>query len=723
MAESSLPHYVIAETPLSEKKHQKSTPYYFSTTLPTTQDLTTRPSLGTTRQLPFSHSIFNPHSNKHSKISFTTTKVNGNFEYLDIHRPIFDPSKLESTTIQNIEKDEKITRPIYNPGALEDLIIPNNITTKLEATTPQLKEKESIPNRPMYVPSILESLARSKNKVATKVEFPTHQNVDTKDILIRPVYDPSELEDLTGSRYRINRPVYDPNRFTTTPQPQKVIKIKNNRPIFEPTRENTKLRRPVFNPNKEGTTQRSSGPKVVRVENNRPIYEGSLEARSENGPQGLELVTTERPIPTFIPLIESRIPYDKYQNDRITRPIFDPSKLEIISQSRNKFGSKIQRPIYDPLALDLENRNNFRNQKTSFKPNMVSTTEISKSKIHLPNLDPNKFSTQNPLRRSPVYERIKLKYPSTTEEPVRRISFKPLLSTIYPDLYETTERRPNFELIGTKLEELISSLTTTRKRYEESTGRTLHFDDVETNDINTDGRNNRRIDEVTEKEKTSTTEITEDSTVVLDSTTEDFTMSTNIIETTTFGEFTEVTTLETTDQPITTEISTNKTHINITTEIVTNKIECIDSTQSSQDILEERIDNEVTETTTDFTTTEFPTTLPTTLEDVKNVSTTVSSLKKIDDLEDILNITTLGKKEEDYEFDYNVPTLPPSLPNLRIIPFVAADAVVEEKGSATVNYPSLVQERIGHITEASAFQYFSPPAETEGKKQFHFSLY
>ncbi|CAB3252152.1 unnamed protein product [Arctia plantaginis] len=52
-----------------------------------------------------------------------------------------------------------------------------------------------------------------------------------------------------------------------------------------------------------------------------------------------------------------------------------------------------------------------------------------------------------------------------------------------------------------------------------------------------------------------------------------------------------------------------------------------------------------------------------------------------------------SKKAEDYDYDYNEPTLPPSLPNLKIIPFVAADAVVDDELSKDVHeYPSLDRE-------------------------------
>ncbi|XP_072944458.1 uncharacterized protein [Epargyreus clarus] len=57
-----------------------------------------------------------------------------------------------------------------------------------------------------------------------------------------------------------------------------------------------------------------------------------------------------------------------------------------------------------------------------------------------------------------------------------------------------------------------------------------------------------------------------------------------------------------------------------------------------------------------------------------------------------LNISK--KTKEDYDYDYTEPTLPPSLPNLKIIPFVAADAVVEDDISSkeSLTYPALGRE-------------------------------
>ncbi|KAG6457257.1 hypothetical protein O3G_MSEX010199 [Manduca sexta] len=54
---------------------------------------------------------------------------------------------------------------------------------------------------------------------------------------------------------------------------------------------------------------------------------------------------------------------------------------------------------------------------------------------------------------------------------------------------------------------------------------------------------------------------------------------------------------------------------------------------------------------------------------------------------------TSKKTKGDYDYDYTEPTLPPSLPNLKIIPFVAADAVVDEKApKETLTYPLLERE-------------------------------
>ncbi|CAH0692635.1 unnamed protein product [Chilo suppressalis] len=75
-----------------------------------------------------------------------------------------------------------------------------------------------------------------------------------------------------------------------------------------------------------------------------------------------------------------------------------------------------------------------------------------------------------------------------------------------------------------------------------------------------------------------------------------------------------------------------------------------------------------------------------------SLSTTPKSATPID----VVGIVNTSKKSKgDYDYDYTEPTLPPSLPNLKIIPFVAADAVVDDDVSSkdkTLTYPILERE-------------------------------
>ncbi|XP_011862338.1 PREDICTED: uncharacterized protein LOC105558969 [Vollenhovia emeryi] len=104
---------------------------------------------------------------------------------------------------------------------------------------------------------------------------------------------------------------------------------------------------------------------------------------------------------------------------------------------------------------------------------------------------------------------------------------------------------------------------------------------------------------------------------------------------------------------------------------------------------------------------------------------TINPIRSIPpDIEAILNITH-REKGEDYDYDYSERLLPPSLPNVRIIPFVAADALVKGKDVPTseTGYPpgSVVVPPELRPTDASGFydiatqeNRFSPPVETEG---------
>ncbi|XP_066145343.1 uncharacterized protein [Euwallacea fornicatus] len=84
------------------------------------------------------------------------------------------------------------------------------------------------------------------------------------------------------------------------------------------------------------------------------------------------------------------------------------------------------------------------------------------------------------------------------------------------------------------------------------------------------------------------------------------------------------------------------------------------------------------------------------------------------DIEAILN-SSKHKEREDSEYDYDQPTLPPSLPNLKIIPFVAADALVLKKESLK-DPTSIFDEKIaGSLLPLEySSNIFKPPIETEG---------
>ncbi|CAK1552709.1 unnamed protein product [Leptosia nina] len=79
----------------------------------------------------------------------------------------------------------------------------------------------------------------------------------------------------------------------------------------------------------------------------------------------------------------------------------------------------------------------------------------------------------------------------------------------------------------------------------------------------------------------------------------------------------------------------------------------------------------------------------TTFPSILSTSTTVLPKTALPILADTHNITK--KTKDDADYDYNEPTLPPSLPNLKIIPFVAADAVVEEDLSPKENLYSTIE--------------------------------
>ncbi|XP_034231447.1 mediator of DNA damage checkpoint protein 1-like [Thrips palmi] len=102
---------------------------------------------------------------------------------------------------------------------------------------------------------------------------------------------------------------------------------------------------------------------------------------------------------------------------------------------------------------------------------------------------------------------------------------------------------------------------------------------------------------------------------------------------------------------------------------------------------------------------------------IKNNTVFPEKNKILPVIEAIINKTR--QKDQDYDYDYNEPSLPPSLPNLRIIPFVAADAVVQEEktssdGGQILPESSNVASSKESQDKIDNFYFFSPPTETEG---------
>ncbi|XP_014281973.2 uncharacterized protein [Halyomorpha halys] len=150
------------------------------------------------------------------------------------------------------------------------------------------------------------------------------------------------------------------------------------------------------------------------------------------------------------------------------------------------------------------------------------------------------------------------------------------------------------------------------------------------------------------------------------------------------------------------------------TNIETSTIPDMETTNNFMELqnndTEQRSVTESTVVASEYPSTIQPIQMETTTIIVETANTTTANLsspiRSIPDVIEAIINRTLAK-DEDYEYDYNEPSLPPSLPNLKIIPFVAADAVVND------------DEIKGKTDEPIYFDYpqpsrFSPPSKTEG---------
>ncbi|XP_019771949.2 uncharacterized protein LOC109545606 [Dendroctonus ponderosae] len=125
-------------------------------------------------------------------------------------------------------------------------------------------------------------------------------------------------------------------------------------------------------------------------------------------------------------------------------------------------------------------------------------------------------------------------------------------------------------------------------------------------------------------------------------------------------------------------------------------------------------------TSTDFQTEDYayfssPENLPTEEVDYESPNgrnrVKIGGSKLPPDIEAILNIT--NQKIEDFDYDYKEPTLPPSLPNLKIIPFLATDALDVIKDSPKDPTDQL-EDKADNMELEQSSNLFKPPVKTEG---------
>ncbi|KAF5291205.1 hypothetical protein FQA39_LY14447 [Lamprigera yunnana] len=167
------------------------------------------------------------------------------------------------------------------------------------------------------------------------------------------------------------------------------------------------------------------------------------------------------------------------------------------------------------------------------------------------------------------------------------------------------------------------------------------------------------------------------------------------------------------DISTTSDVETSTQFLETTTNLETTKLKlnstAVTAVVTTTDCIKHNHTKNIENTeATSFATTENDYTEVDLESKVKVGTITPNPYKKLSsDIEAILNITM--NKNKDYEdYDYSEPTLPPSLPNLRIIPFVAADALdTKNRDPDNALYPD-------RITEEPTYSLFSPPTKTEG---------
>ncbi|CAH1378707.1 unnamed protein product, partial [Tenebrio molitor] len=261
-----------------------------------------------------------------------------------------------------------------------------------------------------------------------------------------------------------------------------------------------------------------------------------------------------------------------------------------------------------------------------------------------------------------------------------------------------TESSTELQLSDETVQSIVDSLLNDRLNRRVENGETTLAPDITTDLIQTTS-----LDYASSEEESGTETTPYDVNLL------DFLQTTDsaVTETTSFSEVNAY--------PVTVKTILNSTDCTNVTSQNEQSIEVVESTTEVDDdnnIAQEKEDvtmaskEEVYSPTTAHSSTE--------INEDNSVSSTNTILKSTSksplEIEAIFNITK--DKDPDYEYDYSEPSLPPSLPNLRIIPFVAADAVDAENDNHNIIHAS--QDRVSDSSGLGYASLFSPPVETEG---------
>ncbi|XP_045474623.1 uncharacterized protein LOC123680662 [Harmonia axyridis] len=349
-----------------------------------------------------------------------------------------------------------------------------------------------------------------------------------------------------------------------------------------------------------------------------------------------------------------------------------------------------------PYSSHSYKNNKPQNHESNDPFYVIAETPISNNKVHR-NQDSSGTTRQfsgfyfNPSTTTPFY------YKSMVREGASTNGFKHVTRS-YPESKFRSSTLNDNDILRKKDQELQITIDSRGK------STTLNLLDTKiTNDFN------YIVDTTTEifnvEETTNFTEQTIETTSTIEPDLTETTYTKNEDYSTTTTE--EFTTLK--ETPTTADENISET---ITIKSVLNSTDCTNGTDSEQ-ILAEKI-NELAETNQYTPSTEVSSSESTDITEIDLQSSFASvdgGFPKVKNGSKITSLLNASKtKENDYDLDYNDPSLPPSLPNLHIIPFLAADALDSKKGNDKTVY---AQDKSSNDS-IEFTNLFSPPEKTEG---------